>query len=226
MGQKEIDFTNHPRKEQFRLFSSYAYPYMGTTVPMDITDFASIRKTRKIPFFLSVLYFAAKAANQIPEFRQRIEGDKVIEYDHCPTSHTLLLPDENYCYCRLRCDCSYFEFLETGLKRQQEELRNPSVALDNTVSSFLYVSCTPSIPFTSVVLPTPIPADSNPRIVFGKTYTQEGRTLLPVAVLANHALVDGIHLSKFYQQFDTIYHSVMNEIEKNPNLPLSFSPRP
>ena len=42
------------------------------------------------------------------------------------------------------------------------------------------------------------PADSNPRITFGK-FTQEGdRVLLPVNLTANHALVDGLHLAAFF----------------------------
>ena len=43
----------------------------------------------------------------------------------------------------------------------------------------------------SLELPTPVPADSNPRITWGK-YAQEGeRVTMPVSLLANHALVVG-----------------------------------
>ena len=56
--------------------------------------------------------------------------------------------------------------------------------------------------YTALVQPVPSPADSNPRISWGKYFTQEGRTLLPVSVLCHHALVDGIHLSAFYQNLD------------------------
>ena len=46
------------------------------------------------------------------------------------------------------------------------------------------------------------PADSNPRITWGRWHRQEGRTLLPMTLLANHALVDGIHIARFYENLD------------------------
>ena len=48
----------------------------------------------------------------------------------------------------------------------------------------------------------PFPADSNPRITWGKSFRQEGRTLLPVTLLVHHALADGIHLARFYEALD------------------------
>lgn len=50
--------------------------------------------------------------------------------------------------------------------------------------------------------PTPQPADSNVRLTWGRYETKDGRTSLPVTVLAHHALVDGIHLGKFYQELE------------------------
>ncbi len=55
---------------------------------------------------------------------------------------------------------------------------------------------------TALVQPAPFPADSNPRITWGKYFCQEGRTLLPVTLLAHHALVDGIHIARFYETLD------------------------
>lgn len=61
-----------------------------------------------------------------------------------------------------------------------------------------FVSSPPWLTFSAISLPTPTPADSNPRITFGK-FTQEGdRVLLPVNLTANHALVDGLHLAAFF----------------------------
>ena len=42
-------------------------------------------------------------------------------------------------------------------------------------------------------------ADSNPRITWGKYFTQGEKVLLPVSVLCHHALVDGAQIARFYQ---------------------------
>ena len=68
--------------------------------------------------------------------------------------------------------------------------------------SLLFFSSIPWMSFTSVIQPTPSPADSNPRITWGKYFRQDGKVLLPLAVLCNHALVDGLHISRFYSALD------------------------
>ena len=43
-----------------------------------------------------------------------------------------------------------------------------------------------------------LPADTNPRITWGR-WRQEGKkVVLPVSLLCNHALVDGLHLAAFF----------------------------
>ena len=39
---------------------------------------------------------------------------------------------------------------------------------------------------------------SDPRINWGKYVTRDGRTTLPVSLLVNHALADGLHISRFF----------------------------
>ncbi len=39
----------------------------------------------------------------MPELRQRIRRDGIVEYDRCLSSHTVALPDGTYCYCTLAC---------------------------------------------------------------------------------------------------------------------------
>ena len=68
----------------------------------------------------------------------------------------------------------------------------------DTLGKF-FISTVPWVSYTALVQPVPSPADSNPRITWGKYFTQEGRILLPLSVLCHHALVDGIHIAAFYR---------------------------
>ena len=47
-----------------------------------------------------------------------------------------------------------------------------------------------------------MPADSNPRITWGKYETHGQDAILPVSLLAHHGLVDGMHIADFYQQLE------------------------
>lgn len=64
--------------------------------------------------------------------------------------------------------------------------------------SLLFVSSVPWLHYTALRQPVPTPADSNPRITWGQYRTEQGRTHIPVTLLANHALVDGVHIQAFY----------------------------
>ena len=68
--------------------------------------------------------------------------------------------------------------------------------------SLFFVSCVPWLSYTSIIQPVPAPADSNPRITWGKYFRQGEQTLMPVTLLAHHALVDGIHIARFYEALD------------------------
>ena len=200
---RKIDLEQYPRRSHYEFFKSYAYPYVGMTANVDVTHLlARARELGGSPF-LACLYAAAQSANGIPELRQRMVGEGIVEFDHCDTAHTVALEDHTFTNCRTDCRRSFEEFLLHGCQRQQEaRSRHGFVSTSDDETELIFVSCTPWVSFTQVIQPTPIPADSNPRIVFGKFFREGERTLMPLAIQANHALVDGYHVGMFYQGFE------------------------
>ena len=61
MAYQWIDMESFPRRKHFAYFSTLAYPYVGTTANVDITDTLRVIKGEKLPFFLTVCYCAARA---------------------------------------------------------------------------------------------------------------------------------------------------------------------
>ena len=84
-----VDMSRDPRRDQFAYFQTLANPYVGVTVQVDVTDLSERCRETGASFFLAVLYAAVRAANGVPELRRRIRGDRVAEYDRCPSSHTV-----------------------------------------------------------------------------------------------------------------------------------------
>lgn len=200
MKYNYLDMETYKRKKHFEYFNSLAYPYVGLTVNVDITEFLKKIKAESLPFFLSFCYCAAHAANRVPPFRQRILDGRIIELEHCLTSHTLALEDGTYCYCTLDSSLPFRDYLPYAVSAQEEAKRQASIAEEKTeVLDKFFLSTLPWVSYTALIQPVPMPADSNPRITWGKYFTQEKRLLLPVSVLCHHALVDGIHISEFYR---------------------------
>ena len=194
----QLDLAAYPRRAHFDYFRQMANPYLSVTASCDITALRRLTQERGLPFFLTVLHCAINAANAVPELRQRIRGKDIVEYDRCLSSHTVALPDGTYCYCTLDCAQPLGAFLPAVQAEVARVKAAPSLDDGADPDELFFVSSLPWLTFSAISLPTPTPADSNPRITFGK-FTQEGdRVLLPVNLTANHALVDGLHLAAFF----------------------------
>jgi chloramphenicol O-acetyltransferase type A len=202
---KVIDLETYPRRTHYEFFKSMAYPYVGLTANVDVTNLLAFAKNAGGSGFLACLWAAANAANQVPQLRQRIVNDEIVEFAHCDTAHTVALEDNTFCNCRTDCRRDLAAFLIYGKQRQEEAKQHHGfVSTQDDETNLIFLSCVPWVSFTQVIQPAPIPADCNPRIVFGK-YIREGeRTLMPLHIQCNHALVDGFHLGEFYRIFQEI----------------------
>ena len=192
-----IDMEKDPRCGQFAYFRGMTFPFAGLTVEMDITDMMAARGGR--PFFLSMLYAVVRAANAVPQLRRRILPDgRVAEYDWCAPSYTAMKSDGVYVYCNVEGALPYDEFVAQGQRRQREVLERGTLTEDGDVLSYFFVSSLPWMHYSQLQHPAVSPADSNPRISWGKYVTVNGRTTLPVSLFVNHALADGLHISRFF----------------------------
>ena len=206
---KYIDLETYPRRSHYEFFKAMAYPYVGMTANVDVTNILRATKALGGASFLGCLWVAANAANAVPELRQRIVDDQIVEYDHCNTAHTVALPDRTFCNCATDCRRSFAEFLTYGHACQEEaKTRHGFVQPGEDETSLIFLSCVPWVSFTQVIQPTPIPADCNPRIVFGKFFREGEKTMMPLAIQCNHALVDGRHIGDFYEAFDRLAASL------------------
>lgn len=215
MKYRYLDINTYKRRKHFEYFSHMAYPYVSVTVNIDITEFLSVIQERKLPFFLSFCYCIAKAANGVPEFRQRILENQIIEYTKCRTSHTVSLEDGTYCYCTLDCDKPFREYLIYAAQEQENSKQERSVEdKQEDLNELIFISTLPWFSYTALSNPVPIPADSNPRITWGKYSKEEFKTVIPVTVQCNHALVDGLHISEFLDALEKELDKVVESERK------------
>lgn len=195
-----IDMNKYARKEQFEHFRSMTDPYAGVTVNVDVTELAAQCQKKGKSFTLAFLHLAALAADDVPELRQRIRGERIAEYTQCPTSHIELLPNGAYCYCTVyHHDMGWQEYFAAAEKAQRDA-RTAQVATDgDDVESLYFVSCMPWLHYSDLKEPTDNRDVSNPRIFWGG-YEEDwkGRKMMPVTLHAHHSLVDGYHIGQFF----------------------------
>jgi len=76
-----IDLETWPRKDHFLLFLGTEFPHVNLSIQVNITDLWKQRAQLGVSPTVAIVYVLAKGANSVPEFRQRIRGEGVIEHD-------------------------------------------------------------------------------------------------------------------------------------------------
>ena len=198
-----IDLSAYPRRAHFEYFRTLQSPHVGVTVDVDVSALMRFCRARGCSFYLTMIHVAALAANRVPELRQRICGDGIVQYDFCDTSHTESVGDGTYCYCTLRHDMPFAQYIEDARERQAACRAHGGLEEDGEAEGLLFISTLPWLHYTALVQPTGGAQDSNPRITWGRAQADgSGRLMMPVSLLCHHALVDGAHLAAFYRQLD------------------------
>ena len=202
--------AHYKRRAHFDYFRSLAYPYVGTTVSVDVTELLSYCKRQQRSFYLTFLHAAALAADSVPELRQRISDGGIVEYDYCNPSFTVAAPDGTYRYCYVNVDQPFAEYLAEGRRKQEEAIRSEHLTEEGDVLGELFFSSTPWFSYTQVQTPRPDKEFSIPSFVIGRYAGQTAlrmvngqaqayeKVTVPVSVMVHHALVDGLHVGQFY----------------------------
>lgn len=200
---KRIDMADYPRREHFAHFYGMAYPNVGVTVDVDVTALLTLCREKRYSFYLMVLHAVALAADEVPEFRRRIDQGGIVEYDECPTSHTELKPDGTYAYCTLRHHMPLAEYLAKAEAGRRASRESGSIEEDVDVQSMYFISTLPWLHYTQLIQPVACGEESNPRITWGKYQAADKeRMMMPLSVLVHHALADGLHIAQFFEAFD------------------------
>jgi len=77
--------------------------------------------------------------------------------------------------------------------------------LKPNTNNLIHYSILPGIAFSSMQHAQMLNGnDSVPKIVFGQLIFNAGQVLLPVSVHVHHALCDGLHVSKFFEEYERL----------------------
>lgn len=208
MSQSQVNLESWHRRDLFLHYKDYDNPYFSISLNLDITHFHSYIKQRKYPFSLSLLYLCLRVANEHRSFRYRIRGDQVVLLDQVNAAMTILHDDDCFDFCYFMYQQCYFDYLNIAsieLDQHREQRRNLRHAdLEEDVIHFAVL---PWIHFTNLSHARDTRTrGSIPKIIFGKFENHEKRLILPMAIEVNHALVDGIHVARFVEEFQHHLH--------------------
>ena len=207
---RTIDIQTWPRREHYELFSAYGYPHWGICANVDITRFYSAVKEGGYSITIAIIYLITRTSNAIPEFRYRIRDDQVIEHEVVKPGFTILADEEAFTFCFVDYVEEFASFAKTAAEKIAYVKDNPWVR-QLPGDDVLYMTAIPWVSFTGFLHPMRLqPEDSIPRFAWGKFFDEGGLLKMPLGVQGHHALLDGIHVGKFY----TILQDYLSNPEK------------
>ena len=195
-----IDMERYGRARQFAYFNQFEVPFTSLTCKVDIGDFYERGRIKGYKFFAALCMVITKSANEVPEFRHRIVGDDLIEFDRVYPAVTVLDQSHDLMFAKGVYSGQFepdYDVLVNSIERAKAGLDQEDV---DEKPYQIFVSNFPWVSFTSVTHPYFSKNKSIPIFTTGKIIEEAHIRLVPVAVQSNHALIDGFHISKFYER--------------------------
>lgn len=203
---KEIDVQSFTRAKHFAFFNGMDYPHFNVCAMTDVATLLPFCKSEGISLFRAVLYCACKAANAIPELRQRIRGEKVVEHDAVHPSYTSMTEQGVFSFTDVQYHPDSAMFFQNCDQQEAKVKSEASLEDDEHRDDYLFISCIPWIHFTSFQHPIHISGlDSVPRLSWGKYERKGKRVELPFSVQVHHAVADGWHVGEYFRLLQVFF---------------------
>lgn len=201
MGIKtSLDLATWPRRDHFEHFMRASPCTWAVTVEVDVT--ALVARLRESPrkSYLAQIWMLSTVVNRHEEFRMTLDeddGPAVWDVVH-PFFTVLNAKTETFSTLWAEYDPDFGSFHDRVLPLLAEYRSSTSYAPQRDVPENTFdVSSVPWMPFTSLELQIKDPwRYLAPIFTIGRYVEQEGKTLMPLAIQAHHAAVDGFHAAR------------------------------
>ena len=205
----ELNIEKWPRKTTYEFFKDYEDPFFNFAANIDVSSVYAFCKKNDLAFSLTSLYYSLVTANEIREFRIRLVDGRLVEFDRIHATQTILNSDETFSFAYFEMKDDVFEFNSSGKEAREKYKALKTFDVESDRSDLIYYSVIPWVSFTSFKHASRLDKSQTvPRIVFGKLFTDSDRVLMPLSVEANHTVMDGIHVGKFFTRFQEVLNSV------------------
>ena len=199
-----LDVSSWARRDLFEFFRAYENPYFNICTQLDITKLLEVIRTQSdVSPTLTYHYLALRVANEIEPFRYRLRDDQVLVHDVIHGGTTVLLPNESFTFAYFDYQEEFTKFIKDA-QASVTAVRNgdqPFKPLDG--DDRIHFTVLPWVSFTSFAhARNKTRAVSVPKIAFGKFVRQNERTFLPTSVEVHHAMMDGLHVGRFYSRME------------------------
>jgi chloramphenicol O-acetyltransferase type A len=199
-----LDTEAWSRRHLFRLFKDYDDPFVNICADVDVTPLLALARERGLSLFVTYHFLSTKTANELEPFRYRLHGERVLVHERVDAGAIVLLADDSFTFVYFDYEEDFTNFHKRA-RAAVEKARAEPPPLDARAErdDLIYHSVIPWVSFTSISHARDSRRQSGiPKVTFGKYREAGGRVLMPVSVEVHHALMDGLHIGRFFERLE------------------------
>lgn len=204
MLDRQIPLQDWPRRAALAHFRTMRHPSFSVCARVEVTGLRERALRHGASPWLAYHHAALAAANEIDALRQTLDGEGVREFAQVHASTTVLRDDDSFGIVSLWHQQDLAPFAAAA---------RPRVARAKAAQGSLFAGDTDAPPEVCLLHLTTLPwlaftsfthargeGDDRPKIAFGRITAEGERQLMPVSVDVHHALVDGVHVGRFFER--------------------------
>ncbi|CAH3387018.1 MULTISPECIES: type A chloramphenicol O-acetyltransferase [Enterobacter] len=212
-----VDLSRWARKEHFEVFQTFAQCTFSQTVQLDITGLLKNTKKFGWKFYPTIIFLLSQAVNRHAEFRMAMKDDELIVWNEVHPSYTIFHNEtETFSSLWSPYDGNILHFLDAYSADVARYGNNVAYwPKGESLENIFFVSAIPWVSFTS--FDTNVAKMQNfftPMFTLGKYVEQEGKILLPLAVLVHHSVCDGFHVAIMINELQETCHDLLKHLDE------------
>jgi chloramphenicol O-acetyltransferase type A len=201
-----LDTTTWARRDAFEFFRHFDKPYFNVCVRLDVARLKAALAARGSGGLSLACYFIAlRLANVHQPFRLRLEDGRVRVHEVVHGSTTVLRDDgESFFFAEFDHTPDFTAFAaQAGAAIDAARTMHAAFEPKPDDVARVYFTSLPWLHFTSFSHARNWKReDSIPRFAFGRAEADGGHLWMPMSVEVHHALMDGVHVGRYVQDFE------------------------
>ncbi|MDO5581596.1 MAG: CatA-like O-acetyltransferase [Planctomycetia bacterium] len=198
-----IDMETWPRRKTFEFYRTFVNPSYNINVLYNILPLYEMAKAKEDSFFLLTLYAILRAANEVPQIRQRFVDGKVVQYRQLAVMTPIMTRNEEFQQVWCEYEPDFIRFKEAAIPVIEAAKAGSSGPLIGHEQDYICASCVPWLHFTGSTQADLTFEQTVPILAWGKM--KEGK--VPINCRLNHYFVDGLHFSRFFNKMEVSFQN-------------------
>lgn len=209
MNYTKVDIDEWSRGSLFQFYIEKMRIVMSLTVDINVAPLITYAKKNDLKFYPAMIWVVSKVINSHDEFKYSWDTDgNLIRWDSISPSYTIFNRDDE-CFSKFATEYTddIFEFYQRTVDDQRKYQEERAI-IGNQPQNFFDVSCLPWVKYKHFDVHV---FDEGkflaPVLTWGKYEAQNGNALMPLTMNIHHAVADGFHLSRFFNEVQELIDS-------------------